>query len=160
MTLQRSEAKCTTIRRKMQQVESRITYTILEVQLILETFSGMNLIMEQCSEDIGQILILFACCYFSCLPHHWNFLFFEQLQLVNEGKMHGFLRMYWAKKILEWTTSPEDGLEISLYLNDKFSLDGTDPNGYVGEHLSPISINKYLFMCVCVCNSKLKGKYL
>lgn len=59
----------------------------------------------------------------------WNA---AQLQLVNEGKMHGFLRMYWAKKILEWTESAEEGLEISLYLNDKYSLDGTDPNGYVG----------------------------
>lgn len=59
----------------------------------------------------------------------WNA---AQLQLVNEGKMHGFLRMYWAKKILEWTNSPEEALEISLYLNDKYSLDGTDPNGYVG----------------------------
>lgn len=59
----------------------------------------------------------------------WNA---AQLQLVNEGKMHGFLRMYWAKKILEWTTSPEEALEISLHLNDKYSMDGTDPNGYVG----------------------------
>ena len=48
--------------------------------------------------------------------------------------MHGFLRMYWAKKILEWTESAEEGLEISLYLNDKYSLDGTDPNGYVGKY--------------------------
>lgn len=40
--------------------------------------------------------------------------------------------MYWAKKILEWTKSPEDALEISLYLNDRYSLDGIDPNGYVG----------------------------
>ena len=47
--------------------------------------------------------------------------------------MHGFLRMYWAKKILEWTTSPEEALKISLYLNDKYSVDGTDPNGYVGK---------------------------
>ena len=47
--------------------------------------------------------------------------------------MHGFLRMYWAKKILEWTTSPEEALEISLHLNDKYSMDGTDPNGYVGK---------------------------
>ena len=61
-----------------------------------------------------------------------------QLQLVNEGKMHGFLRMYWAKKILEWTNSPEEALEISLYLNDKYSLDGTDPNGYVGKHIKSI----------------------
>ncbi|KAL8431571.1 hypothetical protein Efla_000617 [Eimeria flavescens] len=59
----------------------------------------------------------------------WNA---AQLQLVREGKMHGFLRMYWAKKILEWTYSPESALEISLFLNDKYSLDGTDPNGVVG----------------------------
>ena len=56
-----------------------------------------------------------------------------QLQLVNEGKMHGFLRMYWAKKILEWTPSPEVALKQALHLNDKYSLDGTDPNGYVGK---------------------------
>ena len=53
--------------------------------------------------------------------------------MVNEGKMHGFLRMYWAKKILEWTASPEEALQVSLYLNDKFELDGNDPNGYVGK---------------------------
>ena len=52
--------------------------------------------------------------------------------MVQEGKMHGFLRMYWAKKILEWTASPEEALRISLYLNDKYELDGRDPNGYVG----------------------------
>ena len=59
----------------------------------------------------------------------WNA---AQLQMVQEGKMHGFLRMYWAKKILEWTASPEEALRISLYLNDKYELDGRDPNGYVG----------------------------
>ncbi|XP_062136050.1 deoxyribodipyrimidine photo-lyase-like [Drosophila sulfurigaster albostrigata] len=59
----------------------------------------------------------------------WNS---AQLQLVNEGKMHGFLRMYWAKKILEWTETPEQALEYSILLNDKYSLDGRDPNGYVG----------------------------
>ncbi|XP_059200601.1 CPD photolyase [Centropristis striata] len=55
-----------------------------------------------------------------------------QYQMVSEGKMHGFLRMYWAKKILEWTTSPEEALSIALYLNDRYSLDGMDPNGFVG----------------------------
>ena len=45
------------------------------------------------------------------------------------GKMHGFLRMYWAKKILEWTPSPEKALADAIYLNDKFELDGRDPNG-------------------------------
>ena len=47
--------------------------------------------------------------------------------------MHGFLRMYWAKKVLEWTPSPEEALATAIYLNDRFSLDGRDPNGYVGE---------------------------
>uniref|UniRef100_T1HKC6 Deoxyribodipyrimidine photo-lyase n=2 Tax=Rhodnius prolixus TaxID=13249 RepID=T1HKC6_RHOPR len=59
----------------------------------------------------------------------WNS---AQIQLVKEGKMHGFLRMYWAKKILEWTSSPEEALRIALYLNDRYSLDGRDPNGFVG----------------------------
>jgi deoxyribodipyrimidine photo-lyase len=40
--------------------------------------------------------------------------------------------MYWAKKILEWTASPEEALRIAIYLNDRYSLDGRDPNGYVG----------------------------
>ncbi|XP_064081899.1 deoxyribodipyrimidine photo-lyase-like [Macrobrachium nipponense] len=59
----------------------------------------------------------------------WNS---AQIQLVKEGKMHGFLRMYWAKKILEWTASPEEALANCIYLNDKYNLDGRDPNGYVG----------------------------
>jgi len=59
----------------------------------------------------------------------WNA---AQKELVLLGKMHGFMRMYWAKKILEWTASPQQALEIALLLNDKYSLDGNDPNGYVG----------------------------
>ncbi|XP_076662481.1 deoxyribodipyrimidine photo-lyase [Halictus rubicundus] len=55
-----------------------------------------------------------------------------QNQMVTIGKMHGFLRMYWAKKILEWTKTPEDALEWANYLNNKYSIDGCDPNGYVG----------------------------
>ena len=46
--------------------------------------------------------------------------------------MHGYLRMYWAKKILEWTESPEVALETAIQLNDRYSLDGRDANGYVG----------------------------
>lgn len=46
--------------------------------------------------------------------------------------MHGFLRMYWAKKILEWTSDPESALAFTIYLNDRYSLDGRDPNGFVG----------------------------
>ena len=59
----------------------------------------------------------------------WNA---AQLQLRNEGKMHGFMRMYWAKKILEWTESPEVALADAIFLNDHYSLDGNDANGYVG----------------------------
>uniref|UniRef100_A0A8C5GB98 Deoxyribodipyrimidine photo-lyase n=1 Tax=Gouania willdenowi TaxID=441366 RepID=A0A8C5GB98_GOUWI len=59
----------------------------------------------------------------------WNA---AQYQMVSEGKMHGFLRMYWAKKILEWTSSPEEALSFALYLNDRYELDGQDPNGFVG----------------------------
>lgn len=62
----------------------------------------------------------------------WNS---AQLQLVKEGKTHGFLRMYWAKKILEWTPTPEDALKYAIYLNDHYSIDGRDPNGYVGKLL-------------------------
>jgi deoxyribodipyrimidine photo-lyase len=59
----------------------------------------------------------------------WNA---AQLEMVSTGKMHGFMRMYWAKKILEWTASPEDAMEMAIYLNDKYELDGRDPNGYAG----------------------------
>jgi len=66
-----------------------------------------------------------------CMTHDklWNA---AQYQMVTEGKMHGFLRMYWAKKILEWTSSPEEALAIALYLNDRYELDGQDANGFGG----------------------------
>ena len=56
----------------------------------------------------------------------------SQLQMVRTGKMHGYLRMYWAKKILEWSPSPTEALRRAIKLNDKYQLDGRDPNGYVG----------------------------
>jgi deoxyribodipyrimidine photo-lyase len=59
----------------------------------------------------------------------WNA---AQMEMVNKGKMHGYMRMYWAKKILEWTESPEKAMEIAIYLNDRYELDGRDPNGYAG----------------------------
>ncbi|MDH3268941.1 MAG: deoxyribodipyrimidine photo-lyase, partial [Ignavibacteria bacterium] len=59
----------------------------------------------------------------------WNA---AQSELLVTGKMHGYMRMYWAKKILEWSKSPEEALNIATYLNDKYELDGRDPNGYVG----------------------------
>lgn len=59
----------------------------------------------------------------------WNA---AQFELVKNGTMPGYLRMYWAKKILEWTKSAVSALEIAIYLNDKYQLDGRDPNGYAG----------------------------
>lgn len=59
----------------------------------------------------------------------WNA---AQLQMAVTGKMHGYLRMYWAKKILEWSRSPEEAIAAAVYLNDRYSLDGRDPNGYAG----------------------------
>ena len=59
----------------------------------------------------------------------WNA---AQLEMTLKGKMHGYMRMYWAKKILEWSGSPEEALKIAIYLNDKYELDGRDPNGYAG----------------------------
>ena len=59
----------------------------------------------------------------------WNA---AQLQMVHHGKMHNYMRMYWAKKILEWTPDPETALKYAITLNDTYELDGRDPNGYVG----------------------------
>lgn len=68
----------------------------------------------------------------------WNA---AQLQAVHDGKIHGFLRMYWCKKILEWTESPETALQTAQYLNDKFNIDGRDPNGFVGVGWSIMGIH-------------------
>jgi deoxyribodipyrimidine photo-lyase len=59
----------------------------------------------------------------------WNA---AQKQMVLTGWMHNYLRMYWAKKILEWTRSPAAAFDITARLNDKYELDGRDPNSYEG----------------------------
>ena len=59
----------------------------------------------------------------------WNA---AQTQMVEYGWMHNHMRMYWAKKILEWTTDVPTAMERAVYLNDKYFLDGRDPNGYAG----------------------------
>jgi deoxyribodipyrimidine photo-lyase len=55
-----------------------------------------------------------------------------QRQLVREGRLHNYVRMLWGKKILEWSERPEDALRIMIELNDKYALDGRDPNSYSG----------------------------
>ncbi|MCU0644241.1 MAG: deoxyribodipyrimidine photo-lyase [bacterium] len=60
---------------------------------------------------------------------YWNAC---QKEMMITGKMHGYMRMYWGKKILEWTTTPAEGIKIALYLNNKYELDGRDTNGFTG----------------------------
>ena len=55
-----------------------------------------------------------------------------QFQMVRYGWMHNYVRMYWAKKILEWTPDAATAMKYAIYLNDKYFLDGRDPNGYAG----------------------------
>ena len=52
--------------------------------------------------------------------------------MVRRGKMHNYLRMYWGKKLLEWSATPEEALDTAIWLNDRYHLDGRDPNGYAG----------------------------
>ncbi len=60
---------------------------------------------------------------------YWNA---AQKEMRITGKMHGYMRMYWGKKILEWTKKPEEAYRIALTLNNKYELDGRDPNGFAG----------------------------
>ncbi len=59
----------------------------------------------------------------------WNA---AQREMVDSGWMHGYMRMYWAKKILEWAPDPAKAFEWAVELNDRYELDGRDPNGYAG----------------------------
>lgn len=75
---------------------------------------------------------LYTLAQFDQAQTHDNLWNAAQREMVKTGKMHGYLRMYWAKKILEWTPSPEKALKVAIYLNDRYELDGRDPNGYTG----------------------------
>jgi deoxyribodipyrimidine photo-lyase len=59
----------------------------------------------------------------------WNA---AQRQMVESGWMPGYVRMYWAKELFEWTRSPEEAMAIALGHNDRSQLEGRDPNGYAG----------------------------
>ncbi len=60
---------------------------------------------------------------------YWNA---AQQEMKIKGKMHGYMRMYWGKKILEWSIAPQKAFQATLHLNNKYELDGRDPNGYAG----------------------------
>ena len=57
----------------------------------------------------------------------WNA---SQRELLLRGKIHGYYRMYWGKKIIEWSTTYQDALDTMIYLHDRYALDGRDPNTY------------------------------
>ena len=59
----------------------------------------------------------------------WNA---AQAEMVRSGRMHNYMRMYWGKKILEWSRTPEEAFDIARHLNDKYELDGRDANGFAG----------------------------
>ncbi|MBI5093657.1 MAG: deoxyribodipyrimidine photo-lyase [Candidatus Hydrogenedentes bacterium] len=71
---------------------------------------------------------------------YWNAAMAE---MAGTGKMHGYMRMYWGKKIIEWTRDPREAFRIALALNNKYFLDGRDPNGFTnvawlfGKHDRP-----------------------
>lgn len=60
---------------------------------------------------------------------YWNAM---QTELVLTGYLHGYLRMYWGKKIIEWSETPQQAFDTALFLNNRYQLDGRDPNGYTG----------------------------
>jgi deoxyribodipyrimidine photo-lyase len=60
---------------------------------------------------------------------YWNA---AQKEMVLAGKMHNYMRMYWGKRIIEWTRTPEEAFRIALHLNNKYEFDGRDPNGFTG----------------------------
>ncbi len=60
---------------------------------------------------------------------YWNA---AQTEMLRTGKMHGYMRMYWGKKLLEWMSSPREAYRFALYLNNRYEIDGRDPNGYAG----------------------------
>ena len=59
----------------------------------------------------------------------WNA---AQKEMLITGRMHNYLRMYWAKKILEWSPDAETAFDLALSMNDRYEMDGRDPNGYAG----------------------------
>jgi len=67
----------------------------------------------------------------NCNTHdiYWNA---AQKELITKGKINNYMRMYWGKKVIEWSSSPETAYKNLIYLNDKYALDGRDPNGYAG----------------------------
>jgi len=86
--------------------------------------------LDECRDDDRDYIYVLA--EWDAAKTHdplWNA---AQQELLNTGKIHGYMRMYWCKKILEWSATPEEALQTAIYLNDRYALDGCDSNGYTG----------------------------
>ena len=83
----------------------------------------------------------YSCDTFDSAQTHDSLWNAAQRQLVEHGRIHGYVRMYWAKKILEWSSTPEEALATAIYLNDRYALDGRDPNGYAGIAWSILGVH-------------------
>jgi deoxyribodipyrimidine photo-lyase len=60
---------------------------------------------------------------------YWNA---AQMEMLKTGKMHNYMRMYWGKKVIEWSETPQQAFETILYLNNRYELDGRDANSFTG----------------------------
>lgn len=93
---------------------------------------------------------------------YWNA---AQNELILTGKMQGYMRMYWGKKVIEWTENPRKAYEILIYLNNKYELDGRDANGYAGvawcfgKHDRPWGSRNIFGNVRYMANSGLKRKF-
>ena len=91
----------------------------------------------------------------------WNA---AQNQLVREGRMHNYLRMLWGKKILEWTASPQRALAVMIELNNKYAVDGRNPNSYsgifwtLGRFDRPWAPQRQVFGCIRYMSSDNTAK--
>ena len=85
---------------------------------------AVKTLQEHANDEREHVYSLDQLTYSETHDEIWNA---AQNQMKYYGKMHGYMRMYWAKKILEWSPSPEIALQTAIELNDKYELDGRDP---------------------------------
>jgi deoxyribodipyrimidine photo-lyase len=94
----------------------------------LPDWSKKSLIVH--SEDAREVT--YSVSQFENASTHDKYWNAAQREMLLTGKMHGYMRMYWGKKILEWSESPAVAFKTALYLNNKYELDGREPNGFAG----------------------------
>jgi deoxyribodipyrimidine photo-lyase len=99
-----------------------------------DSFNGLPLwsrktLLEYASDHRDYLYSVSELEYAQTHDPYWNA---AQREMILTGKMHGYMRMYWGKKILEWSATPEAAFSTALYLNNKYELDGRDPNSFAG----------------------------